>query len=68
MLIEIMPPIEVYGTEYISVPIKYSDSYYRSSDLGDLIRFVALEDNTEYISFSKNGFPPTINLYINERE
>ncbi len=50
LLIEPMLPVNALGTEYVSVPILYTGrtSGYgtKPDDRGDLIRFVATEDNT----------------------
>ncbi|MES2767326.1 MAG: hypothetical protein V4642_15730 [Bacteroidota bacterium] len=60
---ESVPPLEMLGTEYITAPIKYNNRPYTAADpdqRGDLIRFVATEDNT-IISKMKtdgSGFSP----------
>jgi len=49
MLCDMMWPVELLGTEYISAPIKYADRPVMGlvpDDAGDIIRFVATQDNT----------------------
>ncbi len=59
MLIEMLWPIELLGKEYISAPIKYFDRprgrSYAVDDYGDLIRFVATEDNTDIYQMRNDG-------------
>ena len=56
-LIESMPSVEVLGTEYVSVPFKYSNRKRGvvQDDKGDLIRFVATEDGTIISQKRKDG-------------
>ncbi len=49
MLIDMLLPEELLGTEYVSAPILYTYRYVRNidpDDVGDLIRFVAIKDKT----------------------
>ncbi len=59
MLIEMLWPIEFLGNEYISAPIKYFDRprgrSFAVDDFGDLIRFVAVEDNTDIYQMRNDG-------------
>lgn len=59
MLIEMLWPIELLGKEYISAPIKYFDRprgrSFAVDDFGDLIRFVAVEDNTDIYQMRNDG-------------
>ncbi len=59
MLIEQMWPIELLGKEYVTAPIKYHNRPRGLSgvadDFGDLIRFVATEDNTVIYQMRQDG-------------
>lgn len=59
MLCEMMWPIELLGKEYLSAPIKYNDRTrglsYATDDYGDLIRFVATQDNTDIYQLRQDG-------------
>ncbi len=59
ILIEQMPPFNLLGTEYITAPIKYIDRPRGLSgvadDFGDLIRFVATQDNTIIYQMRQDG-------------
>lgn len=49
MLIEMMPPMELIGNEYISVPLSHPTRTYSSSFIdqqGDIVRFVATHNGT----------------------
>jgi len=60
MLCEMLWPIELLGTEYISAPIKYSNRVINQNTViqdtrGDLIRFVAAYDNTVIYQMKQDG-------------
>ncbi|NLO18291.1 MAG: hypothetical protein GX121_00175 [Ignavibacteria bacterium] len=59
MLMEQMWPIELLGKEYVTAPIKYHNRPRGLSgvenDFGDLIRFVATEDNTVIYQQRQDG-------------
>jgi hypothetical protein len=59
MLIEMIWPVELLGKEYISAPIKYFDRTRGLSkvgdDYGDMIRFIASQDNTEIYQMRQDG-------------
>ncbi|HPI19410.1 MAG TPA: choice-of-anchor D domain-containing protein [Candidatus Kapabacteria bacterium] len=59
MLMEQMWPIELLGKEYVTAPIKYLDRPRGLSgvadDFGDLVRFVATEDNTIIYQMRQDG-------------
>lgn len=58
MLIEMMWPEELLGTEYISAPILYTNRYVRNidpDDIGDMIRFVAVVDGTIISQMRQDG-------------
>ena len=55
-LLEMMPPIDELGTEFISCPINYVNrtSGIVENDKGDLIRFVATDDSTIIYEMSQD--------------
>jgi hypothetical protein len=59
MLSEMIWPIELLGTEYVSAPIKYNNRIYGGSHVqderGDLIRFVAPYDDTKIFQMRQDG-------------
>jgi hypothetical protein len=59
MLCDMMWPVELLGTEYISAPLKYNDRPRGQSgvqdDNGDLIRFVAAYDSTKIYQMRQDG-------------
>ena len=58
MMVEMMWPVELLGQEYVSAPIVYLDRYNYGTideDKGDLIRFIATEDNTTIYQMRLNG-------------
>lgn len=57
MLTDMVWPIELLGTQYISAPVKYADRPRGKiqDDLGDMIRFVATEDGTIVSQMRKDG-------------
>lgn len=58
MLAESMWPVELLGTEYISAPLKFKNRtifYVIPDDIGDIIRFVATEDNTLIYQMRQDG-------------
>ncbi len=57
MLIDMMWPNALLGKEYVSAPVKYADRERGkiSEDEGDLIRVVAIEDNTELSTMRDDG-------------
>jgi hypothetical protein len=59
MIIEMLPPVEYLGNEYISIPINYTDRTRGLSgtenDNGDLIRFVAAYDSTVIYQMRSDG-------------
>lgn len=57
MMIEMIWPIEMLGTQYVSVPIKYNDRPRGkiADDRGDMIRFVAAYDSTIIYQMRKDG-------------
>lgn len=60
MLCEMLWPIELLGTEYISAPIRYNDRVINQNSIiqdarGDLIRFVAAYDNTVLYQMKQDG-------------
>lgn len=57
MIIDMMWPVELLGTEYISAPIKYISRTrgVDPDDYGDLIRFVATEKNTQLYQMRQDG-------------
>lgn len=57
MYMEMMWPVELLGTEYISAPLKYMSRTKNidPNDAGDLIRFVATEDNTQIYQMRQDG-------------
>ena len=56
-LIEMMWPVELLGREYVSAPIIYEDREYGivEDDHGDIIRFVATENNTQVKMMRQDG-------------
>jgi hypothetical protein len=57
MLAEMVLPIELLGTEYVSAPLLYQDRPRGklTDDKGDLIRFVATDDGTTISQQRKDG-------------
>ncbi len=58
MLVDMMWPVELLGKEYVSAPIKYIDRYVYylvADDKGDIIRFVATQDNTIIYQMRQDG-------------
>jgi hypothetical protein len=60
MYVDAMWPVELLGKEYVSAPIKYLERYYNSGNMiedfkGDMIRFVATEDNTILYQMRQDG-------------
>lgn len=57
MYMEMMWPVELLGTEYISAPLKYMSRTKNidPNDAGDLIRFVATVDNTQIYQMRQDG-------------
>jgi hypothetical protein len=57
MMIEMIWPIEMLGTKYVSCPIKYADRPRGkiADDKGDMIRFVAAYDSTVIYQMRKDG-------------
>ncbi len=57
MYMEMMWPVELLGTEYISAPLKYMNRTKNvdPNDAGDLIRFVATQDNTQIYQMRQDG-------------
>jgi hypothetical protein len=58
MLIEMLPSIELLGSEYVSVPLKYTNRPYTAgveNEKGDIIRFVATEDGTNIFQMRSDG-------------
>ncbi len=57
MMIEMIWPIEMLGTKYVSCPVKYNDRPRGkiADDRGDMIRFVAAYDNTIIYQMRKDG-------------
>lgn len=57
MMIEMIWPIEMLGTQYVSVPVKYNDRPRGkiADDRGDMIRFVAAYDSTVIYQMRKDG-------------
>lgn len=57
MMTDMMWPIELLGKEYVSAPIRYTNRPRGKiqDDKGDLIRFVATEDNTIISQMRKDG-------------
>ena len=57
MMTDMVWPIELLGTEYISAPIQYADRTRGKieNDKGDLIRFIATEDKTIIKQMRKDG-------------
>ncbi len=57
MMIEMIWPIEMLGTQYVSVPVKYNDRPRGkiADDKGDMIRFVAAYDSTVIFQMRKDG-------------
>jgi len=58
MLIDMLWPEELLGTEYVSAPILYTNRYVRNidpDDIGDLIRFVAIKDKTIIQQMRQDG-------------
>lgn len=58
MLIEMLWPEELLGTEYISAPILYTNRYVRNidpDDVGDMIRFVATVNGTIISQMRQSG-------------
>lgn len=60
MLMEMMWPIELLGKEYVSAPILYKNRTYTTANAvpemeGDIIRFIATEDNTEIYQMRQDG-------------
>ncbi len=57
MMTDMVWPIELLGTDYISAPIQYADRKRGQiqDDRGDLIRFVATEDGTIVYQMRRDG-------------
>lgn len=57
MMIEMIWPIEMLGTQYVSAPIKYNDRPRDkiADDRGDMIRFVAAYDGTIIYQMRQDG-------------
>ncbi len=57
MMLEMLWPIEMLGTQYVSCPVKYNDRPRDkiADDRGDMIRFVAAYDNTIIYQMRKDG-------------
>ncbi len=57
MMIEMIWPVEMLGTQYVSVPVKYNDRPRGkiADDKGDMIRFVAAYDSTIIYQMRKDG-------------
>lgn len=58
MMIEMIWPIEILSDEYVSAPIKYINRNPRDNvtdGVGDLIRFVATEENTKIFQMRQDG-------------
>jgi hypothetical protein len=58
MLCDMMWPVELLGTEYISAPIKYANRQTFGlvpDDKGDIIRFVATQPNTVVFQMRSDG-------------
>ncbi|MGQ9819800.1 MAG: choice-of-anchor D domain-containing protein [Candidatus Kapaibacteriales bacterium] len=57
MMIEMIWPIEMLGTQYVSAPVKYNDRPRDkiADDRGDMIRFVAAYDNTIIYQMRQDG-------------
>ncbi len=58
MLFETMLPVNLLGYEYVTVPTKYLGRIYQHKipdDEGDLIRFIATEDNTDIYEMKSDG-------------
>lgn len=57
MYMEMMWPVELLGTEYISAPLKYLSRTKNvdPNDAGDLVRFVATQDNTQIYQMRQDG-------------
>ena len=60
MLADMMWPVSLLGKEYISAPVKYKDRTYNDGNMvenleGDIIRFVATEDETQISQMRADG-------------
>jgi hypothetical protein len=69
-LVEMLIPHEYYGSEYISVPIRYTTrgTFSRVGYKGDLIRFVATENNTLIYQMRPDGTPMQISTTLKQGE
>ncbi len=72
VLVEMIPPKNLLGYDYISVPLKYLNRDVFdivTDDRGDLIRFVATEDSTIIYQMNESGTSfEIIRNYLNKGE
>lgn len=59
-LLEMMPPIDTWGSKFVSVPTNEADY--------DVFRILASENNTSVVVHSEGGTPTTFNLQAGEWE